>query len=170
MFKQADSKQGLLLFSDGSVNPQTKVGYGAYLLLPASGGLLEEVKVDGIVKTKCFTPTTSTKLELQTLLWALGTLETVDCPLTIYTDSQNIVGLPQRRKQLEQNGFCNKAGRCLNNAELYREFYRYVDRFECSFVKLSGHLPTRQKTEIDCLFSFVDKASRQALRDNVVPD
>lgn len=160
------SKHELLLFCDGSVSPQTKVGYGAYLLLAASDGLADEFLQQ--VKIKCFIPTTSTKLELQTLLWALGTLESAAHPITIYTDSQNIVGLPQRRKQLEQNDFCSKAGRCLANADLYREFYRYVDMLECRFVKLSGHLPARQKTTLDRFFSLVDKASRQALRDHCV--
>ncbi len=166
MIRQTDSKQGLLLFSDGSVSPQTKVGYGAYLLLFANDGVPDEFLPQ--VKVKCFIPTTSTKLELQTLLWALGTLESVVHPITIYTDSQNIVGLPQRRKRLEQNDFCSKDGHCLTNTDLYREFYHYVDKFECSFVKLSGHLPTRQKTDIDRFFSLVDKASRRALREHVV--
>ena len=166
MYNSVASKHELLLFCDGSVSPQTKVGYGAYLLLSARDGVPDESLPQ--VKVKCFVPTTSTKLELQTLLWALSTLKSAAHPITIYTDSQNIVGLPQRRKRLEQNDFCSKDGRRLTNADLYREFYRYVDKFECRFVKLSGHLPARQKTEIDRFFSLVDKASRQALRDHRV--
>jgi len=65
-----------------------------------------EFAMDFKVDTR-FEQTSSTKLELQTLLWALGETITLangdDMTLTVYTDSQNIIGLPRRRARLEQN-------------------------------------------------------------------
>ena len=160
---QPTFQQELFLFSDGSVNPKTKVGYGAWLLIPAP-----QVSTEGLaaqVNVRRFAPTSSTQLELQTLLLALSGIESPCGKIRIYTDSQTIIGLPQRRERLQQNDYCARSGRRLNHAALYGEFYRLLDRFDCEFVKLAGHLPAGQKTEIDRLFSLVDKASRQALRE-----
>ncbi len=155
----------LILFTDGSVSNQSKVGYGAYLLVTESGLSLPELKSQ--VKVQRFEQTSSSKLELQTLLWALADILPIDCSLTVYTDSQNIISLPGRRDRLEQNDYRAKNGRRLNNYQLYREFYRLSDQLNCQLVKVRGHLPAKQKEEVDRLFSLVDKASRTALRNTL---
>lgn len=156
------------IFTDGSVHTQLKLGYGAYLVvadLATPAALLKNT-----VKVKLFEQTSSTRLELQTLLWALH--ETMpltvgrDTALTVYTDSQNIMSLPGRRVQLEQNNYFSSNNRRLNNYELYQEFYRLNARLNCQFVKVIGHQAFSQKDEIDKLFTLVDRASRRALRDN----
>src|SRR3990167_10838424 len=106
------------LFTDVSLNPKLKLGFGAYLVIPSSfleipperiirSDLVEQIKL------RRFDVTSSTKLEVQTLLWALedfqkelsgsrfGTLD-------VYSDSQCVTGLQRRRSQLELNGFCSK--------------------------------------------------------------
>ena len=152
----------MILFTDGSANTFSKVGYGAYLTLtepePSQENLSSQIKV------KRFTQTSSTKLELQTLLWALDDIQPATRKLTIYSDSQNIIDLPARRSRLEQNDYCTKRGKRLNNFLLYQEFYRLTDQRDCQFVKVSGHLPINQKNDIDRCFTLVDKAARIALR------
>ena len=152
----------LMLLTDGSVNTQSKIGYGAYLAVSESGlsldSLMERVKV------KRFEQTSSTKLELQTLLWALGDIQALGSKVIVYTDSQNIMGLPGRREQFEKNSYRSKKGRLLNNYELYQEFYRTTDQLNCKFVKVHGHQVSKQKDDIDRLFTLVDRASRNALR------
>ncbi|MDX2479208.1 MAG: ribonuclease H [Desulfuromusa sp.] len=152
----------MTLFTDGSVNTLSKVGYGAYLVLTDLEPSLENLSSQ--VKVKRFAQTSSTKLELQTLLWALSDIQPAVCELTIYTDSQNIIDLPTRRARLEQNDYCSKKGRRLNNFLLYQEFYRLTDQLDCKFVKVRGHLPVYQKDAIDRFFALVDKAARIALR------
>ena len=154
--------QELILLSDGSVHAQSKIGYGAYLAVPDSGLSLEELKLH--VRVRRFTQTSSTKLELQTLLWALSDIQVPLCKVTIYTDSQNIIGLPGRREQLERTAYRSSKNRLLNNHELYKEFYRLTDLLDYELVKVHGHLVSKQKQEIDQLFTLVDRASRQALR------
>lgn len=152
----------LMLFTDGSVNTQSHVGYGAYLAPPESGLSLDELR--SCVKVKRFEQTSSTKLELQTLLWALSEIPAAGGKLMIYTDSQNIIGLPARRERLEQNDYRSSNGRLLNNYQLYREFYRMTDQLDCELIKVQGHRQSKQKTAVDQMFTLVDRASRQALR------
>ena len=154
------------IFIDGSVNNQLKIGYGAYLVVSELGAAIESLK--DTVRVKRFEHTNSTKLELQTLLWALS--ETValggggDMVLTVYTDSQNIIGLRGRRTRLEASDYFTSKNNQLNNYELYQEFYRLNSSLTCEFVKVIGHQPSSKKYEIDKLFSLVDQASRRALR------
>ncbi len=153
----------LILLTDGSVDNQSKVGYGAYLLV--TDARLSSPQLKAHVKLQRFEQTSSSKLELQTLLWALGDILPLGCNLTVYTDSQNIIGLPGRRERLEQNDYRAKNRRRLNNDQLYREFFRLNDQLNCKLLKAQGHRPAKQKEEIDRLFSLVDKASRTALRN-----
>ena len=156
----------LMLFTDGSVNTQSKIGYGAYLAVPEPRLSLDSLRE--CVKVKQFEHTSSTKLELQTLLWALKKTQTLGSKVTVYTDSQNIMGLPERRERFEQNDYRSKKGRLINNYELYQEFYRLTGQLKCRFVKVRGHQVSKQKDEIDRLFTLVDRASRNALRgDNL---
>jgi ribonuclease HI len=156
----------LMLFTDGSVDTQSKIGYGAYLSVSEHGLSLDSLRE--CMKVRRFEHTSSTKLELQTLLWALKDIQTLESKVTVYTDSQNIMGLPVRRERFEQNSYRSKKGRLLNNYELYQEFYRMTDQLKCRFVKVRGHQVSSQKDDIDRLFTLVDRASRNALRgDNL---
>ena len=153
----------LKLFTDVSVNPQSKIGYGAYLSLPPEPISFESLKMR--VKVKRFEQTSSTKLELQTLLWALTSIQSFGKKVVVYTDSQNIIGLPRRRSRFEQNNYRSKKNKRINNYKLYQAFFQLLDQFDCEFVKLQGHKVSHQKDELDKLFALVDRASRKALRN-----
>ncbi|MBT5306465.1 MAG: ribonuclease H, partial [Candidatus Scalindua sp.] len=98
----------LMLLTDGSVNTQSKIGYGAYLAVSEHGLSLDSLRE--CVKVKRFEHTSSTKLELQTLLWALKDIQAPKSKVVVYTDSQNIMGLPGRRERFEQNNYRSKNG------------------------------------------------------------
>lgn len=153
------------LFTDGSVNTRAKVGYGAYLAVSDHGLSLDELSKK--VKVRRFAPTSSTKLELQTLLWALDDIQILGRPLIVVTDSQNIIGLPARKDRLERNNYFSKKNKRLNNYELYQDFYRRIDQLDCELVKVQGHQASKHKNDIDRLFTLVDRASRNALREEV---
>ncbi|MFH1436740.1 MAG: RNase H family protein, partial [Pseudomonadota bacterium] len=116
------------------------------------------------VKVRRFEHTSSTKLELQTLLWALSDIQTLGRKVIVYTDSQNIMGLRGRRDRFEQNDYRSKKKKRLNNYKLYQEFYRMTDQLDCELVKVRGHQGSKQKDDIDRLFTLVDRASRNALK------
>ena len=151
-----------MLFIDGSVNSQSKIGYGAYLAVSEYELSLDSLRA--CVKVRRFEHTSSTKLELQTLLWVLRDTQAFWGKLIVYTDSQNIMGLKGRRERIEQNNYRSKNNRRLNNYELYQEFYKTIDQLNCKFVKVRGHQVSNQRDNIDKLFSLVDRASRNALR------
>lgn len=152
----------LMLFTDGSVDSESHVGYGAYLAVPELGLSLDLLRTQ--VNVRRFEPTTSTRLELQTLLWALGDVHASGNKVIVYTDSQNILGLEARRARLEQNDYRSKKNVRLKNLELYQAFYRMMDHSNCAFVKVRGHLVSNRKDDMDRIFSLVDRASRDALR------
>ena len=152
----------LMLFTDGSVNTHLNIGYGAYLAVPEDG--LSPASLRSSVKVRAFEHTSSTKIELQTLLWALSDIQAFGSRVIVYTDSQNIMSLQGRRERFEQNDYRSKKNKRLNNFELYREYYRMTDHLDCEFVKVRGHRVSTQKDDIDRLFTLVDRASRNALR------
>jgi ribonuclease HI len=155
----------LMLFTDGSVDIETKVGFGAMLVVSKN----ENYSVELIrkIKLKRFESTSSTRLELQTFLWALNTILPTKEKLLVYTDSQNILNLPARREKLEKNNYQSKNNRIIKNHDLYREFFRAIDRVNCEFVKVKGHKKSSVKIEVDRFFTLVDRASRNKLRDEV---
>lgn len=152
----------LLLFTDGSVNTKINFGYGAFLAISDPG--ISDLELNKLVKTKRFEPTSSTKLELQTLLWALCEVHDFKGKIVLHTDSQNILGLPGRRERLEKSDFYSKQNRRITNWELYQAFYRLTDELNIEIKKVSGHKRTSVKDNIDRLFTIVDRASRNAVR------
>ncbi len=152
----------LKIFTDGSVDPHSNIGYGAYLMVADNGFSLDSL--GRRVRLRRFEHTSSTKLELQTLLWAMADAKVLGRRVVVYTDSQNIIGLLGRRDRLEQNRYHSKKKKRIRNYELYQEFYRRIDQMDCEFIKVRGHKVTNQKDEIDRLFTLVDRASRNALR------
>ena len=146
------------LFCDGSVNPQIKVGFGAYFILD------ENIQNQNI-KTKKFENTSSTKLELEVLLWALEDENIEETKVQVYTDCQNIFSLLNRREKLESNNFKTSTNKIVKNELLYKEFYSFIDKYEIEFIKVKGHKKSSLKDEIDKAFNLVDKASRSALRE-----
>jgi ribonuclease HI len=152
----------LMLFTDGSVNTQSNIGYGAYLAVSERGLSLDTLRTR--VKVKQFEHTSPTKLELQTLLWALGNIQVLGRKVILYTDSQNIMSLKGRRDRFEQNDYHSKKNKRLKNYELYQEYYRMTDPLDCEFIKVRGHKASNQKDDTDKLFTLVDRASMKALR------
>lgn len=152
----------LFLFTDGSVNTTTNIAFGAFIILNQDELLAADLKPK--INIKRFEATSSVKLELQTLLFALTEIKDFKGKITIYTDSQNSIGLPGRRNRLEKNNYYSKSGRRINNYELYQQFYQLMDEMNCEFIKIEGHKRTDLKNNIDRLFTLVDRASRNAVR------
>ena len=153
------------LFTDSSVNPQEKIGFGAYLQISNENISLENMKEK--IKLKRFENTSSTKLELQTLLWALSEIVDKNVIIEVYTDCQNIIGLQDRREKLQKNNFYSSSGKIMNNHEFYKDFFEKTDKLNIILIKVKGHKKNSLKNEIDTIFNLVDKASRNALRNEI---
>ncbi len=154
------------LFTDSSVNPQEKIGFGSFLILDEKNISFEKMKKN--IKIKRFENTSSTKLELQTLLWVLEEINDKNIIIEVYTDCQNIIGLQDRREKLQKNNFHSSSGKLMNNHELYKDFFEKIDELNLTFIKVKGHKKNSLKDEIDTIFNLVDKSSRNALRENML--
>ena len=155
--------KSLLLFTDGSAHPTSRIGYGAFLAIPDLN--MDFQALENRVQLKRFEETSSTRLEIETLIWALRKIQ--PRTITLYTDSQNIIGLPDRRERMEKHGYRSKAGVPLNHSDLYQEFFSLIDPLDYTLVKVKGHRLSHQKSPIDQLFTLVDRASRRALRSEL---
>jgi ribonuclease HI len=163
------------LFTDVSLNPQRKIGVGGYLLVPvpfleSKAHDIEQGEVSARLKIRRFAESSSTKLELQTVLWALENSReelsgSVLGSLRIYTDSQCVAGLLRRRDGLINMDFISmRSGRPLTNAHLYRAFYEAYDQLGFQLVKVSGHSRTCSHDTVQRIFSYVDREVRKALK------
>lgn len=155
----------LLIFTDGSVNPKINIGFAAYLQIKEEELLSKNLKEK--INIKMYKETSSTKLELQGLLWALGEIDHSQKHIIVYTDCQNIIGLENRRKRFEENNYKTKKNELIANHELYKKFYQFIDQLNCEFIKVKGHKTSSEKDLIDNIFTLVDKASRDALREHL---
>jgi ribonuclease HI len=152
------------LFTDGSVQPQTGDGYGAALLIGPEDARLPFDELSAQIQIYKFTETSSTRLELQVLLRALRALPTTCHSLNVYTDSQNILSLPERRARLEMQEFKSQKGKPLKNSMLYKSFFEVYDLRDIALKKVKGHQPSSQRDDIGHRFSLVDRAARKACR------
>jgi len=163
-----------VLFTDGSVNPQQRRGVGACLLLPASFLADTAAEIDRSEITMCchyrrFADTSSTQLELQTLLWGLSIYREQVVPvewggLRLYSDSQCITGLAGRRARLEEHAFSAvHSGLTLANASLYRAFFAASDELGFEVVKLAGHCRKADRDNVQRIFAVVDQCARREL-------
>ena len=156
--------KNIAIFTDASVDPKSQVGFGAYCLVVDVG--CPPIDVANEVILTRFNNTSSTRIELENLLHALNnsTFNTLNSTITIYTDCQNIIGLPDRREHLEANNYYSRNKIRVKNFELYQQFYTAMDKLNFVMVKVKGHKTYNDKSNIDKIFSVVDKASRKALR------
>ncbi len=161
----------IALFTDVSVNPRLRLGVGAYLVIPASflhdaSCVIDSAEVTDQIKVRRFEDTSSTKLELQTVLWAIQEqAKASKGKLSIYSDSQSVSGLLKRRSALIARDFLSRlTKRPLHNASLYRAFYEFHDALGFEVIKVEGHVRARTCDMVSRIFSLVDKKARKALR------
>jgi ribonuclease HI len=159
----------IALFTDVSVDPGLKLGVGAYIALPASLRI-EKSEVAARLNVRRFEDTSSAKLEIQTVLWALeeyqrGSRIPGHGKLLLYTDSRCVSGLLKRRPGLLARGFLSRGtNRPLRNAPLYRAFYEFHDELGFEVIKVEGHSRSGHRDGAHLIFSFVDREVRKSLR------
>jgi ribonuclease HI len=162
------------LFTDVSLDPWRKRGVGAYLVVPASfmevpPHSIGRSAVTGRLVLRRFEDTSSTRLEVQTVLSALEDFRNelkaaAPVKLKVYSDSQCVAGLLGRRQGLEAGRFISKGkNRRITNASLYRKFYEFHDELGFAVIKVAGHSRSRSHDTVHRIFSCVDREVRQAL-------
>lgn len=162
------------LFTDVSLDPVRKHGIGGYFSVPASflAASPQDMKRSDVserLMLRRFENTSSTKLEVRTVLWALEEYRkereaAVPEKIRIYTDSQCVAGLLKRRPGLEAKGFLSgRTNTLLKHASLYRRFYELFDELGFEVIKVAGHTRSSCQDTVHRMFSFLDKEVRKAL-------
>jgi len=161
----------IALFTDVSVNPGLRIGVGAYLVIPASfleasSCVIDRAEVADRMKVRRFEDTSSTKLELQTVLWAIQEeRKESKGNLRVYSDSQCVSGLLKRMPGLLAEEFLSRrTNRPLKNALLYRAFHELHDALGFEVIKVEGHTRASTHDTVLRMFSCVDKKARKALK------
>lgn len=163
--------KNFVLFTDASVDPILKLGIGACLILPASfldapfPGI-EKSDITRLITMRRFEATSSTKLELETVLWALDEhRKRSKGRLNVYTDSQCIGGLLKRKPGLLCRDFLSRTTNLpLRNSSLYRKFYALHDELAFKVIQVDGHSKTRTRDTVHRIFSIVDLEARRTLK------
>jgi len=155
-----------LLFIDGSVNPQTKIGVAGYRLLYED----DTTDFTSQICVKCFKDTSSTHLEMWAAIWALSKITHFNGSLAVVSDCQTLCQLSARRARLEAKQFCNKQGKALNLSEAYQSVFEYCDIwFEKSgkalgFIQVKGHQKASVRSPVEDEFAKLDREVRKQLR------
>jgi ribonuclease HI len=167
----------LAIFTDGSLNPQMKVGVGGIMIfdndiLQKSVQEINSRYFIDLMNFVYFQNTSSTKLEIETLLKAIDDIIHNDKyenqKINIYTDSQGITGLMNRKERLLNNDFiASSSGKELKNKELYLKFYELNDKYSINIHKVKGHSQKGTQDTMTRIFSFLDKEVRRKLREFV---
>ncbi|MCW3120596.1 MAG: hypothetical protein JWQ38_88 [Flavipsychrobacter sp.] len=60
--------------------------------------------------------------------------------VSIFSDSQYVIRLPERREKLEGKNFITKKGTDIQNADLVKELYSIAAGISIEFIKVQAHL------------------------------
>ena len=148
------------IYCDGSCFVKKRLGaWAAYIYIEN-----KLIKKNDVVRD-----TTNQAMELTAVLSTLRYLEEKNihpAQIFVFTDSQYVCRLPERRKVLEEKKFSNRRGEKLPNWQLVKKLYTYLDKHEIEFHKIAAHLPPGTSPESDRLRA-VDKMARQLVRKAV---
>ena len=144
------------IYTDGSCFPKEKKGTWAAILL------IQEKKT--IIKGEQ-TQTNHNRMELTAAIKAIEHVVLNKIPfseLSIFSDSQYVIGIPERKTKLKANNFFTKKGNKINNADLIEQLILLIEKYVINFIKVKAH----QKKGADINYnSEVDKLVRKNLRN-----
>ncbi len=145
------------LYCDGSCHVKKRLGaWAAFIYIED-----EMHEISGVVRD-----TTNQAMELTAVISSIQFLVGKNLTpekITVFTDSQYVCRLPERRKMLEGRNFGNRRGEKLPNWRLVIKLYTFLEKYEIEFRKIAAHQPAGKSPESDRLRA-VDKLARQLVR------
>ncbi len=89
--------------------------------------------------------------------------------LLVYTDSQYVFRIPERKEKLKNNLFVTKKGNQIQNSDLVQKLIGQIETQNVTFVKIKAHQQREAaKEDIHVHYnSEVDKLVRQIVREAV---
>ena len=150
--------KSLTIYTDGSCNHSHGIGGWAAIVL------MGEQKL--VLKGKELN-TTHQRMELTAVLRALEYLELNQLStlnIKVYTDSQYVTNLQNRRSKLEAKNFLTKKNLLIRNVDLVEKLLSYIDKMNIQFIKVEAH---QKVSEMKNLNREVDKLARSVVRKNL---
>ena len=129
------------IFTDGSCHTQLKTGAWVALIF------VEDKK---IVLQNVVENTTHNRMELSAVIAAIHYVTEnnfVYSGIEIYSDSQYVVDLVDRKERLKNNLFITKNGTPIQNADLVQNLVTLMETFHLTFIKVKAH--QRSTSEIN---------------------
>lgn len=143
------------IYTDGSCN--TLKGLGAWVAIILTGE--EKTVLSGTIAD-----TTHNRMELYAVIAGIRHAGKAFKPLRIFSDSQYVTGLMERKEKLMAAGFITSKGAEMRNADLVKEFYALCEHMELTFVKVKAH----QKKGSGVNFNIeADKLVRKIMREGI---
>jgi len=148
----------LSVYTDGSCDPVSGIGGWAAIILEDGGNVLLSGKE---------TDTNHHRMEITAALCALRHIQSTasgNRPIVLFTDSQYLANLPQRKDKLLAAGMRTRKGDILRNRDLLVQLFALLDTLMIAIVKVPSH------EKAGNLWNYnreVDKLSRKIVREAV---
>jgi ribonuclease HI len=146
------------IYTDGSCTDSKTGAWVAMVLLPG-----EKIILKDFVQN-----TTHNRMEL---LGVIKAIEYVDekckeASLMVYTDSQYVHHIPERKEKLKKNQFLTKKGTPIQNEDLVKILISKIDSHDIIFVKVKAHQNSKHYSagSSAAFNSEVDKLARKLVR------
>lgn len=146
------------IYTDGSCHTQLKIGvWAAIVLINNSPQTLE-----GIV-----TNTNHNTMELFAVIKALEFVKTQKIEFSkikVYSDSQYVVNIPDRKEKLKERNFLTNKETPIQNSPQIQNLITWLEKYPIEFVKVLAH---QKKSNTINYNREVDKAARRLVRNAV---
>lgn len=149
----------IYIYTDGSYSPQHNIGAWAAIIFVDD----QQVTISGIE-----TNTSHNRMELLAIIESINYLIANNISfkkITIVTDSQYAVNLPQRREKLLASALKTRSGNEVRNSDLVSILFNDISRYNLVFEKVAAH---QRKTTTINYNREVDKIARASLRAEIV--
>ena len=146
------------LYTDGSCHPKHRAGaWVAIVFIGNDKKILSETVKD----------TTNNRMELTAVIKAIEYVKVHHESITsikVYTDSQYVTDLPERKKKIAATDFITGKGTTLQNTDLVKTFFESLLVLPVEFIKIKAH---QKKTDVINHNREADMLSRKLLRNAV---
>jgi ribonuclease HI len=153
-----DNKKVIDIYTDGSCNPKFKLGgWAAFIFIQGKKTVLNGKEFN----------TTHNRMELQAAIKSIEFVrnqsEKFDM-INIYTDSQYLVRLKERKMRLKDSDFMTKKDIMIQNQDLVKKIISFLDAMDIVFIKVTAH---QKKTTEQNFNRDVDRLSRNIVRQYI---
>ena len=148
----------IIAYTDGSCSTKYKIGAWAAILF-VNG---KEIILQDLEKN-----TTNQRMELQAVLTVLQYIQNEKpdySKMTIYTDSQYVVGIKGRIENFKRLEYKTKKAKPIRNEDLVRKLVYFIENMPVEFKKVKAHQKINNSKNYN---RFVDKLCRKMVREYV---